>query len=166
MEGVWWAYVVENKWCMRLRSDVTRVLRAALGAAGWQGADFTGAGGFRVLLDSGCVFVRPLRIWSAVVLTYRALMQPARRHPACLGSVERWYRVADAAGWRHLMDVRQTFRHADQIGSTLVFDIVFDIGGNHFRLMCCVDYGARQLIFRALLSHAEYDRTNVRELCP
>ena len=60
------------------------------------------------------------------------------------------------------MDVRKTFAAADQVGTALVFNI----SGNNFRLVCCVDYMRRRLFFRHLLTHAEYDGIEVRTLCP
>ena len=96
------------------------------------------------------------------VISHRNLLKAADRHPNAIGSVERWFHLASGAHWRHLVDVRTLFPGADQVGTALVFNI----SGNNYRLICCVDFERQWLFFRALLTHAEYDRTNVRELCP
>lgn len=60
------------------------------------------------------------------------------------------------------MELRACLAAVDQVGNALVFNI----GGNSYRLICCVDWRRQRLYFRALLTHAEYDRTKVEELCP
>ena len=96
------------------------------------------------------------------VISHRNLMRAAERHPNSIVSVERWFHCISAANCRHLIELRALFPGTDQVGTALVFNI----GGNNFRLICCVDFERQWLFFRALLTHAEYDRTNVRDLCP
>lgn len=60
------------------------------------------------------------------------------------------------------MDVRRFYPSADQIGKTLVSNV----GGNDYRLLCCVSWGLRRLFFRTLLTHAEHDRTDPEASCP
>jgi mRNA interferase HigB len=89
-------------------------------------------------------------------------MVAAARHPDSITSIERWFHRISAADCRHLQDIRAIFPAADQVGTALVFNI----GGNNYRSICCVDFARQRLFFRALLTHAEYDRINVRDLCP
>jgi len=96
------------------------------------------------------------------VISHRNLMNAAQRHPNSVASVERWYQVVAAADCRHFVKLRAVFPSADQIGTALVFII----NGNQFRLICCVDFERQWLFFRALLTHAEYNRIEVRTLCP
>ena len=96
-----------------------------------------------------------------VTSRYNAL-KAARRHPDSVTPVTRWLTVITAAECRSLMDVRKFYPSADQVGKTLIFNV----GGNNYRLLCCVSWELQRLFFRALLTHAEYDRTNVEALCP
>ena len=70
----------------------------------------------------------------------------------------------DGGGVRQsdLIDVRKFHLSADQVGKTLIFNL----GGNNYRLPFCVSWELRRLFFRALLTHAEYNRVNVEALCP
>lgn len=61
----------------------------------------------------------------------------------------------------NLMQLRVVFADVDQVGGALVFNV----GGNSFRLICCVRWHRQSLLFRALLTHAECDRINVEDLC-
>ncbi|MFN7920927.1 MAG: type II toxin-antitoxin system HigB family toxin [Bryobacteraceae bacterium] len=94
--------------------------------------------------------------------SYRNLERAARRHPSSMAAVERWFFAITRLDAPGLVALRKVFPATDQVGNTLVFNI----GGNNFRLLCCVDWLRQWLFFRALLTHAEYDRTNVEELCP
>ena len=89
------------------------------------------------------------------------VLKAAARHPDSMGPVERWLMVITAAECGSLMDLRKFYPSADQVGKTLIFNV----GGNNYRLLCCVNWEPRRLFFRALLTHAEYDRVNVEALC-
>ena len=90
------------------------------------------------------------------------VLKAARRHSNSVPPITRWLTVMAAAECGSLADVRKFYPSADQAGKTLIFNV----GGNNFRLLCCVSWGLRRLFFRALLTHAEYDRVNVEALCP
>jgi mRNA interferase HigB len=53
------------------------------------------------------------------------------------------------------------FGSADLIGGARV---VFDIGGNKYRLIADVNYGKGRVYIRAVLTHEEYDRVDVKTL--
>ncbi len=89
-------------------------------------------------------------------------MKAAKRHPRPVKAVERWHDLIAHATCHHLVDVRSLFPATDQVGTALVFNI----GGNDFRLICCVSFERQWLFFRRLVSHSEYDRIKVEDLCP
>ena len=66
--------------------------------------------------------------------------------------------LARAAQWRTLHDVRLAFRSADEVrvdsGPTVV---VFNIGGNKFRLITAIHYNLRLVFILRFLTHREYD---------
>lgn len=51
-------------------------------------------------------------------------------------------------------------RSADVVGER----VVFDIGGNKYRLIVFVDYARQRVYVRWVGSHREYDRINVMEV--
>ncbi len=90
------------------------------------------------------------------------VLKAAKRHSDSVAPVTRWLAVMTAAECGSLDDVRKFYPSADQVGKTLIFNV----GGNNYRLLCCVSWELRRLFFRALLTHAGYDRVNVEALCP
>lgn len=50
---------------------------------------------------------------------------------------------------------------ADPVGAK---HIVFNISGNSYRLICTVFFPAKTLYVKFIGTHAQYDKTNVKEL--
>jgi mRNA interferase HigB len=69
-----------------------------------------------------------------------------------------WLKLAEASQWNSPADVKQLFRSADVIGANR---IVFNIGGNKYRLVVKVEYRIGLIFIRFIGTHAEYDEVNV-----
>jgi mRNA interferase HigB len=89
------------------------------------------------------------------------VLKAAKRHANSMGPVTRWLTVITATECGSLAEVRKFYPSADQVGKT----VIFNVGGNNYRLLCCVSWELQRLFFRSLLTHAEYDRVNVEALC-
>ena len=92
------------------------------------------------------------------IIARRNLMQAARAHGDCVSLVERWYRVARSASWKSLVEVRRVFPHADLVGDKTVFNIK----GNDYRLIVHINYELQIILFKHLLTHAEYNTIDWR----
>lgn len=53
-----------------------------------------------------------------------------------------------------MAEARQDFPHADVVGPYTVFNIA----GNRFRLIAKIDYRAKLILIRGILTHKEYDK--------
>lgn len=74
-------------------------------------------------------------------------------HPRAEVSLKTWHKVVSLANWRDFSDLRQTYPSADQVGRL----VVFNVGGNRFRLIAHVDYTWQKVFVRRVMSHEEYD---------
>ena len=72
-----------------------------------------------------------------------------------------WITVVRRADWSSFSDVRRTFNHSDIFGNC----IIFDVGGNKYRIIAKGDFGIKAVFIRAVLTHAEYDRNDWRPDC-
>jgi mRNA interferase HigB len=67
-----------------------------------------------------------------------------------------WYAMVDNATWDGPADVKQQF------GASVDFiadnRLIFDIGGNKFRLVVHVAYRFKRVLVKFVGTHAEYDR--------
>lgn len=63
--------------------------------------------------------------------------------------------MARAAEWRTPQDVRNDFNSVDFVGDDRV---IFDIGGDSYRLVVRISYPFKQVLVKFVGTHAEYDR--------
>jgi mRNA interferase HigB len=86
------------------------------------------------------------------------------KRPGC-GDAEQplraWFHEAKAADWSTPADVKATYRNASILGNNRV---VFNIGGNKYRLLVAVNYRTCIVFIRFIGSHADYDRINAEEI--
>ena len=75
-------------------------------------------------------------------------------HPEARSSLDSWYRLAKQNDWNTFAEIRRVFPTADQVGKY----IVFNIGGNKYRLIAEINYQRLKLFVRYVLSHADYSR--------
>lgn len=87
------------------------------------------------------------------------LLEFAAGHADAGAALAAWAATVRRCTWRSLMDVRKTYRHADAVraesGKVVT---VFNIKGNHYRLVTAIDYKLQVLNVLCLLTHAEYDK--------
>ena len=76
-----------------------------------------------------------------------------RKHPAARKPLARFLRMAQEAEWRHFLDVKQTFSTADLAPSPGT--LIFDIGGNKYRLIAKVNFEEQILLIDKVLTHEE-----------
>jgi mRNA interferase HigB len=84
------------------------------------------------------------------------------RHPQAATPLRKWYSAVDAAGWAGPADVKALFGTAvDFVADNR---IVFDIGGNKYRLVVRVSYEYGQVLIKFVGTHSEYDKIDVRSV--
>lgn len=66
-----------------------------------------------------------------------------------------WVSIVEAATWSKPTDMKMMFRSADILGNGRV---IFDIGGNKYRLVVAVHYRGQRVYVRFIGTHAEYDK--------
>jgi mRNA interferase HigB len=92
------------------------------------------------------------------VIALRTLRQFWARHPQAEGPIRAWHSVARQAEWRTPQDIKRQFgTGVDFIGDNRV---IFDLGGNKFRLIVHVSYAYQRALVKFIGTHSEYDRIN------
>src|SRR5260370_39705438 len=72
-----------------------------------------------------------------------------------------WVHIVKAADWSRPTDVKQMFRSADILPNSRV---IFNIGGNKYRLVVAVHYRGKRVVIRFIAPHREYDDIDARAL--
>ena len=88
------------------------------------------------------------------VINRKAVRQMMRDHPESTTALDAWWKVTRAARWQHFEECRRSFTTADQVGRSLIFDIL----GNNYRLITVVSWRNQRIYVKALLTHREYER--------
>lgn len=65
-----------------------------------------------------------------------------------------WISLVKSCDWSNWGDVKATYGSASKVGNC----VVFNIGGNKFRLITHINYARRKVFVRRILTHKEYDR--------
>jgi mRNA interferase HigB len=82
----------------------------------------------------------------------------AKKHASSRKPLARFLEIARKTNWRHFPDVRTSFPSADYAPSTGT--VIFDIGGNKYRLTARMDFDEQLLLIQQVLTHEEYDGEN------
>ena len=72
-----------------------------------------------------------------------------------------WFQEAEHADWATPADVKSFYRSASIVANDR---IVFNIGGNKYRLVVRVNYPYRMVYIRFVGTHHEYDQINATEV--
>ena len=89
---------------------------------------------------------------SVHVVSHKAIRTFCEGHPAARSPLDYWYRVAKRATWTSFANVKQSFNTADFVAPF----VVFDIGGNKYRLIAEINLSRRVLFIRAIMTHKQY----------
>ncbi|WP_062119613.1 type II toxin-antitoxin system HigB family toxin [Aureimonas sp. AU40] len=92
------------------------------------------------------------------ILSKRTLRQFWEVHPQAESPLRTWHALVEKAEWATPNDIKSQFgANVDFVGDNRV---IFDIGGNKFRLIVHVSYTFRRVLVKFVGTHAEYDRIN------
>lgn len=86
--------------------------------------------------------------------TLREFWEQPGRHDA-EEPLKAWFAHASAASWAQWADVKADFPRADWVGNDRV---VFDIGGNKYRLVVKMEFSKQMIFIRFIGTHQEYDQ--------
>ena len=95
------------------------------------------------------------------VIARRTLREFLDRHPQAVQPLKSWFKEASNADWKGPVDVKRLYRYASVIAGNRV---VFNVGGNKFRLVVQINYEFRIVYVRFVGTHAEYDKIDAETI--
>lgn len=87
------------------------------------------------------------------VISFKALQAFSAQHPDAQGPLRAWYKRVRGADYASFAEVRADFGSADWVDG----HIVFDIGGNKYRLIVTVSFQYCTFWVKHILTHKQYD---------
>jgi mRNA interferase HigB len=88
------------------------------------------------------------------VVSHKAIRRFCERHIEARIPLDHWYRVAKRATWASFAEVRESFKTADFVSPF----VIFDVGGNKYRLIAEINFRRRVLFIRGIMTHKEYSK--------
>jgi mRNA interferase HigB len=88
------------------------------------------------------------------IISRKTLQQFWEQYPDSRSSLIHWYKIVKKSNFSTFNDLRQTFHSADKVGEL----IVFNIGGNKYRLIASIHFNRSKVYIRHVLTHSEYDK--------
>lgn len=89
------------------------------------------------------------------VVGRQRLDQFCRRHAPARPPAQAWLAEVQAADWEGPQDIKNRFSTASFLADNVV---IFNLGGNKYRLETQVAYAARVVAVKRVGTHAEYNR--------
>jgi len=89
------------------------------------------------------------------IIARRTLREFWERHPESEQPLKSWFAETQAAEWKRPQEIKRRYRHASFVGYNRV---IFNIGGNKYRLVTHVNYDFRVVYIKFVGTHGEYDR--------
>lgn len=88
------------------------------------------------------------------VISKKVLREFWEKCPDSKAPLTRWFKIMDKQDFGNFAELRATFPSADKVGDL----IVFNIGGNKYRLIASIHFNRGKVYVRHMLTHAEYDK--------
>ncbi len=95
------------------------------------------------------------------IVNVEVLEKFQKKHAQSRNALDNWYAVASRASWKNLVEVQQTYPHADLVDAF----IVFNISGNKYRMITRINFGAQLISIKEVFTHAEYSKGGFRNAC-
>ena len=87
------------------------------------------------------------------VISQKKIREAIARFPQHERAILSWYRLMKLSTFGDFAALRNTFPGVDKIGRLFVFNVA----GNHLRIVAAVHFNRGKIYIRDILAHAEYD---------
>ncbi len=88
------------------------------------------------------------------IISRKALKDFWEKYPDSETPLKAWFKIVEGTKYRSLNHLRETFAKADPIEGK----VVFNIGGNKYRLITVIHFKYSKVYIRRVMTHAEYDK--------
>jgi mRNA interferase HigB len=94
------------------------------------------------------------------VISKRTLLTFGVEHPDAVNPLAAWYAEAAKAQWPTPQEIKSHYKNASFLAGNRV---VFNIGGNKYRLIVKINYPCGMVYLQCLGIHTEYDKIHAEE---
>lgn len=95
------------------------------------------------------------------IISRKTLISFWEKHGDSEQSLRAWFDEAENASWSSASELKQQYKNASIITKKRV---VFNIKGNHYRLVVDIEFKLGIIFIVWIGSHTEYDKLNIKEI--
>ena len=88
------------------------------------------------------------------IISRKALHEFSRRYPDSKTALDTWFHIMSKNVFADFNSLRRTFPSADMVSKR----IIFNIGGNKYRLIAAIHFNRQKVYVLYILTHDEYMR--------
>ena len=95
------------------------------------------------------------------IISKRTIVKFYEKYPNSKTALEVWYADVKKSVWLTPNDIKETYADASFLVDNRV---VFNIKGNHYRLIVHIDYLRKFVRVKFIGTHSQYDKINAEEI--
>ena len=95
------------------------------------------------------------------VIARKILREFWAKHSDCEQQLKAWYQEASKAEWKNTKLIKSEYPSASFLADNRV---VFNIKGNHYRLIVKINYDYQMVWIRFIGTHAQYDKIDATKI--
>lgn len=109
------------------------------------------------VLGTFCIFDKN----SLRVIAKKTLREFWQKHPDCEQQLKAWFQETSNTEWKNTRNIKIEYPSASFLADNRV---VFNIKGNHYRLIVRINYDYQMVWIRFIGTHAEYNKIDARKI--
>lgn len=87
------------------------------------------------------------------IISLKTLREFWRKHPPAEAPLRQWHSIVENIDFKDLGHIKSIFNAADYVPPY----VIFDVAGNNYRVVVIVQYRAKRVYIREVMTHREYD---------
>ena len=89
------------------------------------------------------------------IISFKKLREFFEKDPNSRVALQDWYKRVSKSDWNDFSDVKKTFNAVDSVGNSR---FVFNVKGNHYRIVALVLFQIKHVYIRWVGAHKEYNK--------
>lgn len=89
------------------------------------------------------------------IISFRKLREFFEKDPNSRVALQDWYKRVSRSEWNDFSDIKKTFNAVDSVGNSR---FVFNVKGNHYRIVAIVLFQIKHVYIRWVGAHKEYNK--------
>lgn len=95
------------------------------------------------------------------IIAKKILREFWQKHSDCEQQLKSWFKEVSIADWKNSNEIKTEYPSASILNDQRM---VFNIKGNHYRLVVKVNYDYQMIWIRFIGTHAEYDKIDANKI--